>query len=1452
MIHLKKITGVLRNAGIILVFLLGLITIVASGGGGGSSKKGDSTAIPDPVADAGTDRTGVTTQNLSSPDTHEIVFLDAASSTGNEWAWSLVSQTASGTYKFTSANTQVTGFYANQAGEYTLQLQVGNGKGKTETDTVVVKLIDDMDNDGLEDDNDLDRDGDGFLNTADLFPDDKASHYDFDSDGTGNYYESDVDGDGISDITDDFPLSATASVFSTYAESTETSASNQNDGIGRSETAGSVPRTITGAISATGGRTDIDYFNISFSTAGRYSVILTGADTDMTPAIAVMESTGAAVNSTTANIPYIAGSTAISIYIGTTGNYYLSATDNLGKSNADWTYTIKIFVDEDLDGVPDDLEKALDSNHLTADSDGDGISDYLEIYKAISNWTLYKDADNDGLPPWWDLDSDGDMIPDAVEYFDEDERSDLSATALASLNDADADGIPNFIDDDSDGNSIDDADEYGANPTNPDDTDKDGTPDYADVDDDGDGILDVNDNDRLTALTSADLSDDEEIMSIDRLYNNTVGTDNVARSDDSVTIYGANLPSATTSTWITIRGENGVINLNPTTIDTDTLTFTWPSDFASGLVEVFIASGGTYSNSLGVVIPASNAPILTDVTVNAGSGSVTFTGLNLNDTLTVYFSEASTTSSNSYGSATSFTVYIPYGAKRGDAYVSGSGGSSNVIWVDLARSFSGSITLPVGSSVSMTSLDVSWALSPDTEINPDSSGYFTTTGAYNGPTTVTAMVEDTNASTYTYAVFLEAISLPGDYSITLNSQSTALALVWDAIGVQGLVSETSLGSAKTLLQGLSEITDLGSLLETKLAKDPYVLNKNNSDITKKMKTAITAAAEAISDGISDQTLTPAVSLAASLSKQLRALSDATITPTEVDDIMVTAGDDGNVSVENDTQLYMSVKITASNGKVLQPHISGIRGMAGPQGYGLLFWAATSSFTQPKGQNCTVQVVTPGSDKAYDPKIAASTDIYKWLVVRTVVERVLWPPISSVISVKMNPGDLASIILNNALGMPGIIDDFAQGNVADGVKGLVMALWQDLSSAPPGPITKAIAVRYGAGFAEEAIKKLAAKIGVKLIPGLGWVSAAYDAAGHVSNGVNAGKAVDDLIRTDSVIDFNVKFPLQIDSVEPSKVKPDGKDKKFLIKGLGFGEIVSGYVFTTTYRPRITFTDNKGYETTNEPDYISGDGTKMSVTVPGWFLDEYTEGPLDVTVLHPKNIASSTVTKEDAVEIVTKVEISSISPDQGGSGVPATVYGAGFSNIISDNEVMVGPGTALISSASETALKIVIPNSLTTGEYDVKARSRFDGTWSDWSNTVTYEVIQGDIVVTVSDNGGAKDDAFALYVDGVYKGTMYASDSDYTDVYTMSLSAGSHTAMLLGVEAPDSVGTYSISFSGVGTVSGDATSGEDLVPGVSKYYTFEVSVATTKAPSLIKAFKYLPKVPDKETALMRKKK
>ncbi len=62
----------------------------------------------------------------------------------------------------------------------------------------------DLDNDGVPDCIDTDRDGDGVLNTQDVFPDDPNESAD--TDGIGDNFEVDDDGDGVLDVDDAFPL----------------------------------------------------------------------------------------------------------------------------------------------------------------------------------------------------------------------------------------------------------------------------------------------------------------------------------------------------------------------------------------------------------------------------------------------------------------------------------------------------------------------------------------------------------------------------------------------------------------------------------------------------------------------------------------------------------------------------------------------------------------------------------------------------------------------------------------------------------------------------------------------------------------------------------------------------------------------------------------------------------------------------------------------------------------------------------------------------------------------------------------------------------------------------------------------------------------------------------------------------------------------------------------------
>ena len=134
---------------------------------------------------------------------------------------------------------------------------------------------------------------------------------------------------------------------------------------------------------------------------------------------------------------------------------------NLSAPSAPVTFTVAI--DQDGDGLSDALELELGTDPHNSDSDGDGINDFDDTDGGTSGSV---DTDGDGVPDAADEDSDGDLIPDAVE----------------GMGDLDEDGVPDSLDPDSDGDGVVDLVEGSK------DTDGDGIPDFADPDDDGDGI----------------------------------------------------------------------------------------------------------------------------------------------------------------------------------------------------------------------------------------------------------------------------------------------------------------------------------------------------------------------------------------------------------------------------------------------------------------------------------------------------------------------------------------------------------------------------------------------------------------------------------------------------------------------------------------------------------------------------------------------------------------------------------------------------------------------------------------------------------------------------------------------------------------------------------------------------------------------------------------------------
>ena len=156
-----------------------------------------------------------------------------------------------------------------------------------------------------------------------------------------------------------------------------------------------------------------------------------------------------------------------SVEIGANPNKPLN---NDGTGNPNYQDT-----DSDDDGI-------LDIDEGERDSDGDGIPDYLDY------------PDNDQIDENGDEDNDGILNYIEIGSNPENPRnSDIGLLDNGRPHPTDSnkeDRKPDYLDTDSDNNGIPDSVEVGSDPNKPKDTDGDGIYDFQDLDNDGDGISD--------------------------------------------------------------------------------------------------------------------------------------------------------------------------------------------------------------------------------------------------------------------------------------------------------------------------------------------------------------------------------------------------------------------------------------------------------------------------------------------------------------------------------------------------------------------------------------------------------------------------------------------------------------------------------------------------------------------------------------------------------------------------------------------------------------------------------------------------------------------------------------------------------------------------------------------------------------------------------------------------
>ena len=366
------------------------------------------------------------------------------------------------------------------------QLDVANTNPCVPNANSIPCLMTDSDGDGLTnsqedtlgtDRGNADTDGDGANDGAEVGGNVSAP-VDSDGDGTPNVFESsiaDVDGDGVANQND--PANGNACV-----PNANSVACLAMDGDGDGLTNGQEDALGT---SRGNSDTDGDGTNDGVEVGGNVNAPV-DSDGDGTPNVfesSVTDTDGDGVT-----------------------NQNDSANGNACVPNANSAACLA--VDSDSDGLTNAQEDALGTSRGNADTDGDGISDGVEVGGDPADPT---DTDGDGIPDVFeagdsaaDADSDNDGIADSDE---------VGADPLHPV-DTDGDGTPDYLDTDSDGDGVADAIEVGANAGNPRDSDNDGTPDYLDTDSDDDTLPDSlegnvdTDGDGSPDLADVDSDDD--------------------------------------------------------------------------------------------------------------------------------------------------------------------------------------------------------------------------------------------------------------------------------------------------------------------------------------------------------------------------------------------------------------------------------------------------------------------------------------------------------------------------------------------------------------------------------------------------------------------------------------------------------------------------------------------------------------------------------------------------------------------------------------------------------------------------------------------------------------------------------------------------------------------------------------------------------------------------------
>jgi len=1256
----------------------------------------------------------------------------------------------------------------------------------------------------------------------------------------------DIDKDGVPDIVDPLPLDPAISSLTPFDEV------EFNNNLGQANVVpGGLPLLVSGAIAkGTNYYLDIDYFSFKARAGDKISVLAysgTVNDTGtaisfetspFTPRLSVLDSSGN--NLIGMNITGLGLSSGVSINIPKDGDYYVQVSDtSITASDYYYPYVLSIFIDSDKDGLSNDLETALGTSSQGGDSDLDGLGDYDEVFSfslkpngikvpATASSAAWWDMDKDGKPNWRDTDSDGDGIEDGVE----------------KVADFDTDKLPAFVDLNANGTALPDAKEVGKSPEHPNDADVDGIADYQDLDIDGDGIpnaADVAPYNAYLPKVSAALG----FFRVASQVNGSVQLGGVVIPGKSLFVYGKGI---TQQFRVVMPVPGGAVILTPKNVGSGFLEVTAPQAAVDGVL--IILGNNQRSEDLPIQVRRLDSdPILTSLSSSQVKPNETLTlfGKNLsNDQVSVIFENPKVSVTASAKAALdSVQVTVPQEAAGGRVRVEVGARTSNALDLHIRRNITVSVALPAALKIPANKI----SLIAGGKRNTLQGNYTVQVPTLNQD--IAFLNCSVTLGTNDYALLYEGVALPGTRNLKLSPLSTAVKMVFFPLGYSVTLPRDKWQPVIATLEKVPAVVDLANYITQLLVKDIRALQKfQDAGLNTKLQAAIVAGSKAVAQQVKAWS---AIQESFEAPLPLQGL-EPVITPTEDQfGVALTVKDPADITVSNGTKLFASVEVTAKDKKktLIQRHARSELDplLLGPSGW---IGRYTSYFRSTKdyktaGRDSHFEVITAGT---LDPQPDTSKTYLRYqLILKQVLEGftaplvdkfILGPIFDQSYDSETVVAFIKAFISTQSLNRMASAIASSPNNIGDIVYDVVIKQFTNAltnCNFPPNPTSSCylliehlvnIVFKKALTFdkvASMVASSLGKEIGATLIPIYGQIRAALRTADRVSVGSSAVASIYDMFVTPGLITFDVDFPLEITEVKPlclSKTDTVNQIITIVGKGLHPYKDEDGY----DIRPKIYIDSHEGYVV----NWSDGEGDLQEIYVSFGNIS-LPDGEYPLRVVHQ----GQTIFSNEKIRVFTDgLVLDRIDPNKGAEGDKVVFYGCGIgpswagpgSPVYDPNVYFTADGGKTVTSPGvkaleETILNVVVPEKAITGPVYVM-------TGQKKSNALPFTVEQSEVVITYGDCGAATDDTFALFVDGEPKSSMSGPATPFP--VTMNLTPGKHEVRLVGITAPDAIGTYCISFSSnVRVVSGPPLSGDDLTAGVAKTWLIEVTTPA-KSPTL----------------------